>query len=393
MMRGKLKTILSALLVTSTLVLPSTRIMAAEGDAADLVSKALSYKSFYHYNVAYAKVMEMPENNEKYKLLSQLGTIQSTVWTDEVNETLKMLTEMTKTASGKTYAEIEVYVKNSKLGEWDKEYLLGELNSWGNKLVWTEDYTKAVEAFLKAGEKPTAESLANAQKLINEVKNEYSKAYLIDQFNLVKKNYDAINSNVVKDIINLKADTNLSRDQKVEKMIAIVRSHKGIEIPEEYFTSAGMYSITDTILGWNIKESMEVSELQRNINDVIAKYEAAKLKFWLGNTKATLKENSSESDINVTALVSETISDKFLPETEIEFIEAGWKRGVNVPLEPSQYLYIKDGQVYMTTKLAPKEGYKDSISIKVSYKNGVIFTSLWIEIQPTIGDELEVTVN
>lgn len=392
MMRGKLKTILSALLVTSTLVLPSTRIMATEGDAADLVSKALSYKSFYHYNVAYAKVMEMPENNEKYKLLSQLGTIQSTVWTDEVNETLKMLTEMTKTASAKTYAEIEVYVSNSKLGEWDKGYLLGELTSWGKKLVWTDDYTKAVEAFLKAGEKPTAESLANAQKLINEVKNEYSKAYLIDQFNLVKKNYDAINSNVVKDIINLKADTNLSRDQKVEKMIAIVRSHKGIEIPEEYFTSAGMYSITDTILGWNIKESMEVSELQRNINDVIAKYEAAKLKFWLGNTKATLKENSSESDINVTALVSETISDKFLPETEIEFIEAGWKRGVNVPLEPSPYLYIKDGQVYMTTKLAPKEGYKDSISIKVSYKNGVIFTSLWIEIQPTVGNDLEVTV-
>jgi hypothetical protein len=393
MMRGKLKTILSALLVTSTLVIPSIKIIAVEESAADLVSKALSYKSFYHYNVAYAKVLELPETNEKYQLLASLGTIQSTVWTDEVNETLQMLTEMTKTASAKTYAEIEAYVTNSKLGQWDKDYLLGELTSWGNKLVWTEDYSKAVEAFLKVGEKPTAESLANAQKLINEVKNEYSKAYLIDQFNLVKKNYESSNSNVVNDIINLKADTNLSRDQKVEKMIAIVRSHKGIEIPEEYFTSAGMYSITDTILGWNIKETMEVSELQRNINDIIAKYEAAKLKFWLGNTKATLKENSSESDVNITAFISETISEKFLPETEIEFIEAGWKRGVNAPLEPSQYLYVKDGQVYMTTKLAPKEGYKDSISIKVSYKNGVIFTSLWVEIQPTSSDELEVTVN
>lgn len=381
-MKGRFTRVLSAFLVAATLIVPSAKIMAAEGNAAELVQSALSYRDFYHYNIAYFKVLEMPETSEKYTLLGNLASIQSVVWTDEINKTLQMLTDLTTTSSAKTYDKIEQYVKSSSLGEWDKGYLLGELTSWGKKLVWTEDYTKAMDALINAGIETTEDKLANAEKMIQSILNESNKEYLLEQHKIVKNNFEISRSNVVKQILNLKNDTALDRDEKVVKMIGIVRSNKGIEIPEEYFTSANMYSITDTILGWNIKENMEPAELQQNINNIIAKYESTKLKLWFANEISAVNSNTGAKDINVTALLSETLSEKLLPETQIEFTEAGWRRGVNAPLVPSEYFYIKDGQVFMTKKSAPQEGYKDSISVKVSFKNGSTNTSLWIKVTP-----------
>lgn len=469
-MRKKIKILLTALLVSAAMAYPAVRVNAEEVDVKQMVQEALKNKTFYHFNTAYYKLNGMPDSKEKSELLNELATIQSTVWTSEVQKTLEMLADMTKTASGKTYYEIEHYVTNSKLGEMDKGYLLGELTSWGRKLVWTEEYAKAMQAVIDLNTKPTDEKLENTEKLIASVKNELSNQFLSELIQptkeklkaaadlstmkkiislqkdtnltkeqkvlkikelaatknsikipeeyltgdsiyviteaimgwsikesttieeLQKKINDKIASYVtslspIQKIINLQQDEKMTMDQKVSRMIDIAMSKSGIEIPDEYFTGDGIYSLTETMLGWNIEADTTIAELQQRINDKIASYEAQKLKFWFVNVGAKITANSTDKEINITKVLSETIGEKLLPETKIVFKEVGWRKGYKAPLEPSKYLYVKDGQVSMYAKTALTESYKDSVAIEIRYKNGVMSTDLWVEIVPAVTEE------
>lgn len=468
-MRNKIKMLLAALLVAATAVSPVVKVSAdevkAEVDVKQMVQDALKNKTFYHYNTAYYKLTNMPDTKEKNELLNQLAAIAGEVWTVEVQKSLEMIGEMAKTASGKTYYEIEQYVTNSKLGEMDKGYLLGELTSWGKKLVWTEEYSKAIKAVLDLGTNLTEESLINAEKLIAAVKNEPSNAFLMENFQPIKDKFKAEkdlktirsiislqkdktltieqkvlkikelsasksgieipaeyltgnpiyyitetiigwdikettkveelqkriintlkvyaeNLSPIQKIINLQKDETLAMDQKVSKMIEIAMMKTGIEIPDEYFAGGGIYSLTETILGWNIEKDITIEELQQRINDKIASYEASKLRFYLANSSSSITENTKDDNLKVTKVLSEPLEERLLPETKIVFKEAGWRKGYKAPLEPSEYLYIKDGQVYMYKKKAPEGGYKDSVAIEVQYKNGVHATNLWITIEP-----------
>jgi hypothetical protein len=177
---------LSAIFVCLSILFSNLTVKATENDTELAVNNALSCKTFYHFNQAYAKIILMPETEEKYKLLDKLMTIHDTVWTDEINTSLSMLTELTKTASARKYAEIESYVSKSKLNDWDKGYLLGELTSWGLKLVWTEDYAKALDALNNSYLKKDSSSIVAAEKYISQVKNQYNKDYLLEELNKLK---------------------------------------------------------------------------------------------------------------------------------------------------------------------------------------------------------------
>lgn len=185
-MKSKTKKVLSAILIATLVLCTNLPVKAEVNDASESVSQALNLKTFYHFNVAYAKVSAMEETTEKYQLLEKLTAIQGIVWTEEINKSLSMLTELTKTASAKEYAQIENYVVNSKMNEWDKGYLLGELTSWGKKLVWTDDYIRAVSALGDAYTRKDIVSLQNAEKIILQINNSYSKDYLLEELNNLK---------------------------------------------------------------------------------------------------------------------------------------------------------------------------------------------------------------
>lgn len=478
-MRIKIKSLL--LIVLFGVVMFKTNTLATE-DVKQLVDDALSNKTFYHFNLAYDKVTRMPETSEKYEYLEKLTSIHSIVWTEEISKALEMLVDLTKSSSANTYDEIEAYVTNSKLGEWDRGYLLGELTSWGRKLVWTDDYRLAVNGLLNAGSNINEESLANAEKLIKNVKNEINKEYLLEQIRPVRKKFDdSSNLDTLNEILKLRNDASISRDQKVAKIIqiansksgieipkeylsgigiyiitdylmqceapnslwdiqhqidtviskqevlnpiinpikdpvaalkklkespaltieeaiigitSIVKSNTGLEIPEGYYNNAGMYNIANALLRINIEEGTTVSDIQRIINREIAFSEASKLKFHFANVRGHIFENNTNHDLNITEKLMETVGEGLLPDTKIEFNRAGWQRGgPDVPFEPSEYIYIKDGQVYLRSKAIPKGGYVDNIKIEVSHK-GVIGTGtgLWVDIRPASSVKSKDTV-
>lgn len=379
-MKIRIKSILAIMLLCIAMFTTSA---GASEEVSKIVDQALVNKTFYHFNTAYDKVINMPETTEKYKYLERLTSIQSIVWTEETSKTLEMLTDLTKSSSARTYDEIEAFVTNSKLGEWDRGYLLGELTSWGRKLVWTEDYISAVDGLINIGSNITEESLANAEKLIENIKNEGNKQYLLEQIRPVRKNFDdSSNMDPVKEILKLRSDTSISRDQKVAKIISIANSKVGIEIPKEYLSGVEIYIVTDYLM--QCKAPTSLRDIQQQINSAIGYYEGFKLKFHYQNRRQHIFENASGTDLNITDMLMETTGEELLPDTKVEFTVAGWRRGdPNVPAEPSEYLYVKDGQVYLRSKTIPEDGYLDNIVTLVSYKNVLgSDTGLWVQLMP-----------
>lgn len=202
-MKRKNKILLSTLITSLIVIFPATLAMASTSEAEDLVKTALNQKTFYHFNSAYAKIMEMPETSEKYWLLNELTPIQGLVWTDEINKSLKMITDFAKTGSAKSYDEVIDYVSNSKLGEWDRGYLLGELAGWGRKLVYTEDYVQAVDAIVNLYSNLTEENITNAKNLVNSIKNKENMEYLLPQLQPLVDKYQEIKLTITKGPISI----------------------------------------------------------------------------------------------------------------------------------------------------------------------------------------------
>lgn len=145
------------------------------------VETALVQKTFYHYNVAYDMVMKLNNNKQKEELLAKLAGVGSIVWSEDIRNINNLLVEMVKTASGKIYDEIQVSINEANIDEVDKAYLLGEVTSWGKKLVWTSDYSQAIDLLMKAWDKKDEDSVSKAKIAIQQIKNEYSKKYLQEE--------------------------------------------------------------------------------------------------------------------------------------------------------------------------------------------------------------------
>ena len=166
-------------ILTTTAVTPLIARAQTEYTAAQsMVNQALDEKSFYYYNVAYGKIMELPEGYERDLLISQLSSIAGTVWTKNITDIVKSFEIIAKEKSGKEYDEVERTINSADLKEIDKQYLLGELTSWGRKAVWTDDYKKAVAAVIKVWNDKTETSSIEAEKAISELKLQINKDYL-----------------------------------------------------------------------------------------------------------------------------------------------------------------------------------------------------------------------
>jgi hypothetical protein len=344
-MLKKIRTFIAILVMLSMMITPGVKLRAAEETAAELVNYAIKYKTFYHFNLAYSKVINMAETQEKYEFLNQLAPIQKLVWTDEINKALNMLVDMTKTASARTYAEIEAFVESSSLGEWDKGYLLGELTSWGKKLVWTADYVKGINAVVKVYSENTINNLKDAVIAVNNIPNKLSREYLMDE-------------------------------------LSAVFPRCGLTVPEEYMSGKGLYVIFAYLMEDSFDSSVNGNQIQKSIDTAIAINESTKLINWFGreNRPHISLVNSNNVDLTNKILASES---QLLPDTRITLEKAGYYK--NMPsevFEPSAYILIQDNKVSIQKIALPPEGHRDNIFIKVEYRTGAIESILFIDLIP-----------
>lgn len=152
-----------------------------------LVENALRDKTFYSFNVALYETTRLKDELSKSILLSKLATIENIVWTEDVKAVYSKLKVLAETGSAKTYDETEVYINSSNLLTVDKDYLLWELTTWGRQLVWTSDYKVAMQYFMEFYNHKDSNSADLAEKHILEVKNSYSREYLLEELKKIKE--------------------------------------------------------------------------------------------------------------------------------------------------------------------------------------------------------------
>jgi hypothetical protein len=155
-----------------------------------LIDEAFNQKTFYHYNTAYFEIMKLTEGKDKDMLLEKLTSLSSLVWTEEIKAISKMIDELAATSSGKLYDEIQIVINNASISYIDKAYLLGEVTSWGMKLVWSPDYSEAVEKLIKAWEKLDDTSINEAETAVRQVKNVNNKNYLLEEIMKLRIKYN-----------------------------------------------------------------------------------------------------------------------------------------------------------------------------------------------------------
>lgn len=149
------------------------------------MDSALTCGTFYHYNMAYNTVLQIEDENLRNPYLWKLAEIAPKVWNSELANLIDRLNTIPQTKSGKSYDEIHKAITECKLNKTDKKYLLNELCSWGKKMVYTEDYTRALDALILAWDTKSQEDIDKAQELIEKVEHKANKAYLNDELNKV----------------------------------------------------------------------------------------------------------------------------------------------------------------------------------------------------------------
>lgn len=160
-----------------------------------LVEEALKERKFYKYNIAYASVNRIKDEYVKGELLGKLASISEIVFTSDIKRYISMLENLVQSGgSGKIYDEIEAEFRNSALDDFDEGYLLGELTSWGRKLVYTPDYQYAVDRVVDAWnllsngtDSSINSAILQADKAIAAIKNRQSKEYLNSQLEQIRQ--------------------------------------------------------------------------------------------------------------------------------------------------------------------------------------------------------------
>jgi hypothetical protein len=104
--------------------------------------------------------------------------------------------ELSNSASGRLYDRLESELRSSDLYYIDNEYLLGELTSWGKKLVYTDDYKAGVDSVVNEwnclakaqynNDSSTLQAISDSENAISKVNNSDNKAYLTEQLQQVK---------------------------------------------------------------------------------------------------------------------------------------------------------------------------------------------------------------
>jgi hypothetical protein len=146
----------------------------------ETVNVALAEKNFYYFNLAFEKIMQLPDGYERDVLLAKLDTITSTVWTKDVAEIVQNFVVLANEKSGRVYDTTEAKINKSSLKEIDKQYLLYELTSWGKDTVWTDDYIKAIDSIIKVWYDKTKDDSEAAKAAINALKLPANQEYLTE---------------------------------------------------------------------------------------------------------------------------------------------------------------------------------------------------------------------
>jgi len=197
----KIKSMLIAIsIIISTGIAPISASAETTTDARELTEYALSNKSFYNFNMAYAQINSLTDENQKGQLMSRLATISSEVWTPNVTKAVALLGKVCTQKDGRIYADTEAFLKALTESEMDKMtqgYLLGQLTGWGRDFVFTQDYVTAVDTLGKAWVDKDVDSITKTEAVIESIKNQSSKEYLLEQLNYLK---DAANEFYIVDI-------------------------------------------------------------------------------------------------------------------------------------------------------------------------------------------------
>jgi hypothetical protein len=162
-----------------------------------LVNNALTFKTFYYYNVAYTEIIKLGDIYTRDSLLAKLGTIANTIWTNDVRHVNSLLDTIASTGNGRTYDEAVIFITNSNLPQIDKEYFLGEVTSWGKRLVWTPEYKTAMAALINAATEKTPLSIQTAKDKISLIINSLSRDYLLEELDSIKINPETIDTTKV----------------------------------------------------------------------------------------------------------------------------------------------------------------------------------------------------
>lgn len=382
-MKKKYISMLGALVIAGNIMFMPHIVKAEDNSAEILVEEALKEKNFYSYNMAYFEISKLKDENQKAELSNKLLTIADIVWSSDIKELNAILQAMVKTSSGRIYDELEAKIKASNIVQIDKEYLLGELTSWGRKLVWTQDYAAGVDSIINAWTSNTDENITKAEEIVKKVQNTYSREYLEEELSGAKKKFYSNEVNFFTKLKSAKADIKSDELHIAEKIKDILKNTSLVQIPEQYINSDEYYILLTLMMEYDLKS--DIPGLQKQLDTFIAVTELSKLK---GNTNVpadavgvenpVIKANTGTGEIDVT--------DKaiafYLPllvETKLNIISAGYDPATDTT-KISDYLEVKDGKVYLKPKAIEGSMVTEKIKYTVTYKGITIPSSINIVI-------------
>lgn len=137
-------------------------------------------KRFGNYNEAYAMIIQLPQV-EQTQYLDKLGELASYVYTPLNKEMINSLREFSENANLRDYEAMIVLINKKITDPIDNGYFLGELTSWGKKLVYTPDVVTAVDAVINVYSQKTVQSVDTSKAAITNVKNIDNREYLKEQ--------------------------------------------------------------------------------------------------------------------------------------------------------------------------------------------------------------------
>lgn len=352
-------------------------VKADDNNVKKYLDQALKEKSFYHYNIAYNEIMKIKDESVRNNYIVNLAAIINDVWSEDIKYINNLLKSVVDTGSGRVYAEAESYMYKANIKAIDRDYLLGELTSWGKDLVWTEEYKVAMDALSNAWTNKDKASITQAENLINKMYNKYSKDYLNEELANLKNSLVLDNINILKEFKEIK----LSDASREDKMLALNKFfNKNIELilPQNYMLSIEGYRLLDYLMECKIPET--IGELQKNINIAIAKNEGFKFK-GVSESKYSFIEidcNNGQDDYDVTDKLI-IVTDSLLKGTTYKIVSVGKKD--NIDYKSSNFLNLREEKILLKPRKIVFEQY-DTVCVETTYKNQSYTTEINVKIIP-----------
>lgn len=375
-MNKKITAILSAFILTIGFIVAPMPAEAASNTANTLLQEALKEKTFYHYNMAYYEINKLSNETEKTALLGKLSTIGTEVWTKDIKAINARIDEMVKTASGKTYDELEAQINKSDLHYLDRHYLLGELTSWGRQLVWTPDYKVGVQSIIDAWTNMNYTNIEKAQAEIDKVANQYSKNYLLIELDSIRNSYYNNEATFAKTINDIANNNSLSEQDRAIEINYMLWHSELVGVPIQYL-QGNEYAILYTLIRTIGLDSNK--DLQQQIDTFVVCGEAAKFEGNIASGNSIKVEaNTAAAEIDVTDQFKKLLM-PLLPVTKYNFKTADFNPITNLTVK-SQYLEVRDGKIYLKAKAVGNQPAMEYITYDVTFNTVTVTTSIAVSL-------------